>query len=178
MLTFATLCAQTRALSRMAFDRRYPHAWLLRELGPEDQPPPSFKTVFAGTSPGSHSQPALVRHRISSAMSVASHGCELLPVTKRPESPWQDRITIGRAPNSDIVLRDPSVSKAHAHISVLIADTPLLHARKSTNGTFLNDRLLTPAGEGAPLRSGDILQFGNVVCEFILNADLYRLVVR
>lgn len=178
MLTFATLCAQSRALSRMAFDRRYPHAWLLRELGPEDQPPPSFKTLFAGTSPGAASQPALCRHRISSAMSVASHGCELLAVTKRPESPWQDRILIGRALNSDIVLRDQSVSKVHAHISVLVADTPLLHARKSTNGTYLNDRLLTPAGDGVPLRSGDILQFGNVICEFILNADLYRLMSR
>ncbi|WP_437595596.1 FHA domain-containing protein [Sorangium sp. So ce590] len=178
MLTFATLCAQSRALSRMAFDRRYPHAWLLRELGPEDQPPPSFKTVFAGTSLGSSHQPAVCRHRISSGMTVASHGCELLPVAKRPESPWQDRILIGRALNSDIVLRDPSVSKVQAHISVLIADTPMLHARKSTNGTFLNDRLLTPAGDGAPLRSGDILQFGNVICEFIVNADLYRLVAR
>lgn len=178
MLTFAKLCAQSRALSRMAFDRRYPHAWLLRELGPDDQSPPSFKTVVGGTSPGSSNQPALCRHRISSGMTVASHGCELLPVTKRPESPWQDRILIGRAPNSDIVLRDPSVSKVHAHISVLNADTPMLHARKSTNGTFLNDRLLTPAGDGVPLRSGDTLRFGNVLCEFILNADLYRLVAR
>jgi len=178
MLTFAALCAQSRAISRMAFDRKYPHAWLLRELGPDDQPPPSFKTLVAGTSPGMSGQPTTSRHRISSAMIATSHGCELLPVAKRPESPWQDRILIGRALNSDIVLRDASVSKVHAHISVLVADTPMLHARKSTNGTFLNDRLLSPSGDGVPLRSGDMLQLGNVVCEFIVNADLYRLVAR
>ncbi|WP_437669140.1 FHA domain-containing protein [Sorangium sp. So ce131] len=178
MLTFATLSAQCRAISQAAFERRYPHTWLVRELGPEDQPPPSFKTVFAGTSPGASVHTSASRHRISSAMNAASRQCELLPVIKRPESPWQDRILVGRALNSDIVLRDPSVSKVHAHISVQGATTAMIHARKSTNGTFLNDRPLEPLSDGVALRSGDVLRFGNVVCEFLLSGDLYRLVAR
>lgn len=179
MPTFATLVAQCRALSQMAFERRYPHAWLLRETSADEVGSPCFKTVHGRTSPSVSCQPMPVRHRISSAMTAASfERCELLPVMKRPESPWQDRILIGRALNSDIVLRDPSVSKVHAHISVLSPDAPTLHARKSTNGTFLNDRLVSPAGEGVSLQSGDILQLGNVVCEFVVSADVYRLAAR
>ncbi|MGK4003824.1 FHA domain-containing protein [Sorangium sp. So ce1036] len=179
MLTFATLVTQCRALSQMAFERRYPHAWLLREASTDELGAPCFKTAFGCTSPGTSCQPTQLRHRISSAMTAASfERCELLPVTKRPDSPWQDRILIGRALNSDIVLRDPSVSKVHAHISVLSPDAPTLHARKSTNGTFLNDRLVSPAGDGVPLQSGDILQLGNVVCELIVSADIYRLAAR
>ena len=37
------------------------------------------------------------------------------PLVKREGSPFSERISIGRAPNVDIVIRSPFVSKLHAH---------------------------------------------------------------
>jgi hypothetical protein len=39
-----------------------------------------------------------------------------VPLIKAPNNPYSDRISLGRARNCDVVLRNPSVSKLHAHI--------------------------------------------------------------
>src|SRR5262245_27832586 len=43
---------------------------------------------------------------------------EILPVAKAAGNPYPDRISIGRARNCDVVMRDPTVSKLHAHFRV------------------------------------------------------------
>lgn len=63
---------------------------------------------------------------------------------------------IGRSEESEIVLLDPSVSRAHAVVEVAGGNA---HVRDlgSTNGTFLNGRRV----ESERLREGDELRFGN-----------------
>lgn len=63
---------------------------------------------------------------------------------------------IGRSEESEIVLLDPSVSRAHAVVEVAGGN---VHVRDlgSTNGTFLNGRRV----ESERLREGDELRFGN-----------------
>jgi hypothetical protein len=66
--------------------------------------------------------------------------------------------TLGRSPDSGIVLADPSVSARHATITCengcwWIEDTG------STNGTLLNDE---PVRRKLPLRAHDVLAFGQV----------------
>jgi pSer/pThr/pTyr-binding forkhead associated (FHA) protein len=97
---------------------------------------------------------------------------ELLPIRKRDDSPWQERILIGRAPNNDIILRDASVSKSHAHFSQGPGGAWVLIAKKSRNGTFVDGRPLG-GGESAAVRSGSALEFGNVRCELIESGALF-----
>lgn len=68
---------------------------------------------------------------------------------------------IGRSEESEIVLLDPSVSRAHALVEVL-AGSPIVRDLGSTNGTFLNGRRV----EAESLRDGDELRFGNTRMRF------------
>lgn len=62
---------------------------------------------------------------------------------------------VGRSPESDIVLADPSVSRNHALLDVL-ADTLIVRDAGSTNGTFVNGERV---GRRV-LHAGDLLAFG------------------
>ena len=67
----------------------------------------------------------------------------------------EDRVTLGRHPDSDIFLDDITVSRRHAEIS----RTGLVQHVKdmgSLNGTYLNSRRVEEAG----LKDGDELQVG------------------
>jgi hypothetical protein len=84
------------------------------------------------------------------------------PIRKRAgaSKPFEDRVSVGRARNNDIVLRDESVSKFHAwfekndNMVLYVADAG------STNATLLNGRPLSRTPETA--RSGDEIRFGNI----------------
>lgn len=73
----------------------------------------------------------------------------------------ENRISIGRAANSGLILDDDSVSKMHAALVVdengelSVADTG------STNGTFLNGERI-PYGKAVRLAKDDKLKFGTV----------------
>jgi hypothetical protein len=68
---------------------------------------------------------------------------------------------IGRSDDNDIVLNDPSVSRAHAVVEVA-AGRVTLRDLDSTNGTFLNSRRI----RAEALRDGDELQLGNTRLRF------------
>jgi Protein of unknown function (DUF3662)/FHA domain len=68
---------------------------------------------------------------------------------------------IGRSDESEIVLVDPSVSRAHAVLEI-DRGKPLVRDLDSTNGTFVNGRRV--ASEA--LRDGDELLFGNTKMRF------------
>jgi hypothetical protein len=84
----------------------------------------------------------------------------LIELVKAPGNPYPDRISIGRARNCDVVLRDPSVSKLHAHVRVEGGARVVVDAG-SQNGTRVNRTLLAP---NTPHRiaSGDLVSFGRV----------------
>jgi putative peptide zinc metalloprotease protein len=71
--------------------------------------------------------------------------------------PLDRPLTIGRAPASDLVLDDPSVSRAHAEI-VVDEDGPALHDVGSSYGTFVDGRQLSgpvALSDGMHIELGD-----------------------
>src|SRR5213596_4184337 len=76
-----------------------------------------------------------------------------------------DLITIGRAPDNMIVIRDPSVSSRHAQLQ-LVGETYRLKDLDSTNGTRVNG---IPTTETA-LRFDDRIRFGAV--DALFEADM------
>ena len=75
--------------------------------------------------------------------------------------------SIGRAGDCDIALNDGSISRRHAEIvrtdfGYEIRD---LH---STNGTYVNDRLVT----SARLYAGNLIRVGNHLLKFLLADDI------
>jgi hypothetical protein len=95
----------------------------------------------------------------------------LLRVVKTSRNPWVDRISIGRASNNDLVVRDPSVSKLHAHLRMEPSRVTVADAG-SRNGTSVNGRPLREL-EAVQLVSGDELQFGKVNMTFQDAAALF-----
>jgi hypothetical protein len=75
--------------------------------------------------------------------------------------PLEGWITVGRAPTSDIVLDEPFVSSTHARL--LPRDQVyVVEDLGSTNGTFVNDRVVTEA----PLRLDARLRIGETVFRY------------
>ena len=91
---------------------------------------------------------------------------------KREGSPYPDRISIGRAPNCDIVLRVHVISKVHAHILHGPDGSFQLRDNHAANSTYLNGRVLT-AGSCYPLTLGDEVTFGPMAFEFVDAELLY-----
>lgn len=69
-------------------------------------------------------------------------------------------LTIGRAPDNDIVLDDPQVSRHHAQV-VRRGDEISVEDLGSTNGTLVNGVRLAPHAP-QPLRDGDELRLGKL----------------
>lgn len=95
----------------------------------------------------------------------------LMRVEKSDRNPWGGRISLGRAPNNDLVIRHPSVSKLHAHFLLdgrlsQVGVTPMtirITDVGSRNGTALNGEYLQ-RDEVRATGSGDDLTFGDVEC--------------
>ena len=67
---------------------------------------------------------------------------------------------IGSAPECDIVLNSPRVSRLHAEIAVLNSGDILLKDKNSTNGTFVNNHPIQP-GQWVNIRRGDLVRFAD-----------------
>jgi hypothetical protein len=98
----------------------------------------------------------------------------VLAVAKAQGNPYPERISVGRARNCDVSIRDPSVSKLHAHFKTREGGGYELVDLDSQNGTCVNGRPLAP-NRGEPVSSGDVLLFGNVTCKLLNAALLYDL---
>ena len=93
-------------------------------------------------------------------------------VEKREGNPYQDRISIGRASNCDLVLRVPFISKVQAHILCGSDGEYALRAMSKSNPTVINGRHLD-ANATCPLKFGDLIAFGPMQLEFLDPARLY-----
>jgi hypothetical protein len=84
------------------------------------------------------------------------------PLVKRvfAGKPFSERISVGRARNNDILLRDKSVSKFHAWFELGDDDELRMGDARSTNRTLLNGRAVGRDLE--QVMPGDELVFGKV----------------
>jgi hypothetical protein len=92
-----------------------------------------------------------------------------IDVAKKLGNPFPDRVSVGRAPNCDIVLRVAYVSKLQAHFVSQDDGTVVLVDAGSSNGTYVDGEEL-PQGVPRLLRSGADVRFG-VLGFFYLRAE-------
>lgn len=85
-----------------------------------------------------------------------------VPLVKAPNNPYSDRISLGRARNCDVVLRNPSVSKLHAHIKKESNGCWVLIDANSHNGTFM-DGIRVAAGQPLSIKIGEPITFGGML---------------
>ena len=78
-------------------------------------------------------------------------------------------VTVGRAPSNDVVIPDPSVSRAHALMKRGDNGVFLMLDASSSNGTTVNGISVLARGHGPPseLKPGDNVRLGRVECTFI-----------
>jgi FHA domain len=95
-----------------------------------------------------------------------------LVVASVPPLNGVDQLTVGRQPDSDLVLDDPSVSKKHALLRWDAENQRCtIQDLGSTNGTMLNASVRLR--RETTLKDGDILSFGEVQYWFLLTATLH-----
>ena len=84
-----------------------------------------------------------------------------------------DELSVGRQPDNELVLNDPSVSKRHAMLRWdNAAQRCTVQDLNSTNGTFLNASIRLR--QETTLKNGDILSFGELQYWFLLTTTLYE----
>lgn len=104
----------------------------------------------------------------------------LCKVEKTDRNDWKRHISVGRAPNNDVVIRHHSVSKLHAHIRHATYQgarpgdpTPLLlEDVGSANGTLIGSQHLDE-GVAVIIKDRTQVTFGEVVCEVLEASSLY-----
>jgi hypothetical protein len=168
-----------QGMTREAFEKRYPHPWLLRELtaderqalhdaGPQAPRSTTFRTVPLYT----HS--ATGGLRMATQLLRDPYRFAVLPVAKRGLSLWSARVLVGRALSNDIILASSSVSKLHAHLRREADGAWRVYDMDSANGTSVDGRRLEPGDAGgATVKGGSLVQFGDQKCEFIQCGELY-----
>ncbi len=101
---------------------------------------------------------------------------QVVPLEKSPRNPYDGFLFLGRASTCDIIVRDASVSKAHAVLETR-AGVWQLRDNRSRNGTWRNgDRL--KMNEKVVLATGDVIILGSYPLYFLLSADLLKLLSR
>lgn len=86
------------------------------------------------------------------------------PLEGREFTLTADQYSLGRDPESDIVIDQREVSRRHAEI-VRMTSEYLLTDLKSANGVYVNNLKL----DRAVLSHGDVFQIGSCVFQFIWN---------
>ena len=156
-----TLAELAQSSTRDEFAAKNPWSFLVLEqaLEPDDQVGFSTQVV----------DPVSLRRSVVRR----PQNIEVLPVVKAPGNPYPDRVSVGRARNCDIVMRDPSISKLHAHFRLSGPKLELVDI-DSQNGTRVNGRALAPH-QPAQVSNGDTVLFGSVACKIVDASALYDL---
>lgn len=152
-------------------------AQFLKQMGPFAliQRPPKNVTAKFDVSP----QQTLMApaKNISQGILSLLFQFEDLMVATLPPLSGEDQLTVGRLPDCDLVLEDPSVSKRHA---LLRWDDRSARCTVqdlgSTNGTYLNETNI--ALRESRLRDGDILSFGDAQFWYLHTDTLHEKLAR
>ena len=151
------LRAAAQKLPRAEFEQRYGRVFLLLSATDFAAPPGLMTEVGMGGPARMESTASLslivyaVRHNGHSAGHL---------------------ITVGRAPDNDVVVPDASISRFHAYVKEGADRQWLIQDAGSTNGTGVNGHAVPRQGSGSPiaLKSGDDVRLGQVELTF-LDAD-------
>jgi hypothetical protein len=155
-----TLAELAQTSSREQFVAKLPHQFLVLARSVFDDEPAAFSTRVI--------DPATIKRRGH----AATHSdIEVIEIIKAPNNPYPDRVSVGRARNCDIVLRDPSVSKLHAHFKVGGLKLELVDI-DSQNGTLINGSRIPPH-QPCGIAPGDTISFGSVLARVVDAALLY-----
>jgi pSer/pThr/pTyr-binding forkhead associated (FHA) protein len=127
--------------------------------------------------------PGMMKTMTSRPSKVSSGALSLLfqfddlVVATLPPLQGVDKLSVGRQPDCDLVLDDPSVSKVHATLRWAADESRCtIEDLSSTNGTFLNASVRLK--HETTLKDGDILSFGEVQYWFLLTKTLHDKLTR
>ena len=140
------LLALAKRLSQDDFVARFPHLFLVFREAESGITPFSFHTEVATPS----SPPPSARGSL-----------RVKPLVKSSANPYAERVSIGRARNCDITLRDASVSKLHAQVRAREDGQLELVDLGSQNGTSVND-VKAKANEPIPVHADDVITVGTI----------------
>lgn len=94
-------------------------------------------------------------------------------IAKKLGNPFKERVSVGRAPNCDIVLRVPFVSKLQAHFTSSDDGVVALVDAGSSNGTYVEGEELS-RGVPRALASGMSVRFGALAFFYLGPEDAWR----
>jgi hypothetical protein len=161
--------------------RRLTETFFCRQIGPFVlvQKPPSpvmaqlALKMGAARTTMARDIPSLERQQVALWLHFDS-----LTVATLPPVGGIDELTVGRQPDCDLVVNEPSVSKRHAklcwhgpNVGCTVVDL------RSSNGTFVNAKELEPGGE-LHVRDGDLLGFGDATFAYMLAPSFYQKMVK
>jgi hypothetical protein len=149
------LRADARALARGEFEQRHGRVFLLLSATEFAAPRPLMSTEI-----GMAGQARME--------STASLSLVVYPVRRTGRSAGH-LITLGRAPDNDVVVPDASISRFHAYVKEGANREWLIQDAGSTNGTAVNGHSVPRQGSGSPveLSSGDDVRLGQVELTFL-----------
>lgn len=150
-----------RHKTRAQFSAALPHPFLVLSTDSAAVSPMQFRTVVA--TPADAADAAFQQ---SGGPSV-----DIVEVCKAPGNPYPDRISVGRARNCDVVLRDASVSKLHGHFRTSVGKLELIDSG-SHNGTRVNGHAIAPNTPTVVL-IGDTIVFGRISAKLLDAGGVY-----
>jgi hypothetical protein len=161
------LRGDAKALAREEFEERHGRAFLLL----------SAVELTAG-------RPSITEVRLDGdskarAESTASLSLVVFAV-RRSDQSASHLITVGRAPDNDVVVPDVSISRFHAFLKEGGAGYWVMQDAGSTNGTTVNGHSVPRQGHGPPveLSSGDDVRLGQVELTFLDGEALVSFALR
>jgi pSer/pThr/pTyr-binding forkhead associated (FHA) protein len=105
---------------------------------------------------------ATMRFTPGGARGGPNDGAMIIPVRKRRDSnAFAMMITLGRAPNNDLVIPDQRVSKFHAYFRKL-GQQWMINDANSMNGTWVDGEPI-PSDRSAPLKPGSSIRLAETL---------------
>jgi hypothetical protein len=158
------LAREARSLRRRKFVQTHTHLYLLSrpdEEGDEDYDDDDEMEFDTVAVPLSDADDAVVHEWIA------------LPLAWPSDAAEGHRLSLGRAPGCDLVIRMSFVSKMHAYIQLGADGALSVGDHRSANGTRHNGRALLP-NERVPLTVGDWLKIGTLSLQLVDAERIHR----
>jgi hypothetical protein len=186
MLEVEELRREAAVLTREVFAARYPRLYLVMLPARDEAPPIGFRTLVERRE----KIEALDALPLDDEATIVGDGgpapSAVLVLEKAAGNPYPNQLSVGRAPNCDLVLRHASVSKLHAHFLLPEGRSPRIEGydgrglqlvdRGSENGTAVNGTKLT-VDVPHSVAPGDVIRFGGVRCSLLPGDRLYDLLM-